>query len=73
MKKISTIAALSLLAISQAQAADFAVLDANADGGLTFEEINTAMPEVTEDIFKTVDLNQDGYINEEEFAAAELK
>lgn len=73
MKKILAITTVSLMAISTAaQAVEFADLDSNQDGVLTFEEINGVMADVTEEVFNNIDLNQNGAVDQDEFAAAEL-
>lgn len=72
MNKILTITTLSLFALTAAHAAEFADLDTNTDGVLTFEEINVAMPDMTEGTFNSVDINQNGVVDQDEFAAAEL-
>ncbi|MEO9457845.1 MAG: hypothetical protein ABJE63_12770 [Lentilitoribacter sp.] len=72
MKKILAITTVSLMAISTAHAAEFADLDANTDGVLTFEEVNSVMADVTEEVFNNIDLNQNGALDQDEFAAAEL-
>lgn len=72
MKKILAITTVSLMAISTAYAAEFAELDVNTDGVLTFEEVNSVMADVTEEVFNNIDLNQNGALDQDEFAAAEL-
>jgi len=70
MNKI--LAALTVVAFASpafAQAADFATVDANADGKVTWEEVQAAMPDATEDQFKTADADQSGDLSQEEFAA----
>jgi peptidoglycan/LPS O-acetylase OafA/YrhL len=42
------------------------------DGVLTFEEVNSVMADVTEEVFNNIDLNQNGALDQDEFAAAEL-
>lgn len=72
MKKILAITTVTLMAMSSAHAADFADLDVNQDGVLSFEEINSVMADVTEETFNAIDLNQNGALDQDEFAAAEL-
>ncbi len=72
MKKILAITTVSLMAISTADAAEFSDLDINKDGVLTFEEVNSVMADVTEEVFNNIDLNQNGALDQDEFAAAEL-
>lgn len=72
MKKFLTLATVTLLAATGAHAAEFVDVDTNVDGYLSFEEVIVAMPEMTEDAFKAVDINLDGLVDPDEFAAAEL-
>jgi hypothetical protein len=46
-------------------------LDTNADGMLSFTEVQAAWPEVTEDIFAQIDMNDDGLLDVDEVAAAQ--
>ncbi|MEL6689255.1 MAG: hypothetical protein AAFP28_02955 [Pseudomonadota bacterium] len=45
--------------------------DANADGLLSFEEMQAAMPELTEELFLLIDRTEDGLIDADELAQAE--
>lgn len=72
MKKFLTLATVTLMTATGAYAAEFVEVDTNADGYLSFEEVILAMPEFTEDAFKAVDINLDGQVDADEFAAAEL-
>ena len=47
MKKLLAVLAVSLLSVTAAQAAEFAEVDADADGAITLEEAVAAMPELT--------------------------
>lgn len=51
-------------------AADFTVVDANADGFVTVEEAAIGAPEITADTFKSADANGDGALSAEEYAVA---
>ena len=72
MKKL--ILALSLTGFAAlpalAQEADFAKVDANADGMVSMEEAAAAGWTWTEDDFKGADADGDGSLNADEFAAA---
>ncbi|MEL7090663.1 MAG: hypothetical protein AAFN94_02895 [Pseudomonadota bacterium] len=46
-------------------------LDTNADGVLTLDEVQAGYPEVSVDMFTTMDLNADGALDGEEIAAAQ--
>jgi len=63
-------AALSAQAPALAQEADFAKVDANADGMVSMEEAAAAGWSWSEDDFKAADADGDGSLNAEEFAAA---
>jgi len=65
-----TVAAVLLSAPVFALAID-AETDLNADGLLSFSEMQTAMPELTEEMFILIDLTEDGLIDADELAAAE--
>ena len=45
--------------------------DANAEGLLSFEEMQAAMPELTEELFLLIDRTEDGLIDADELAQAE--
>ena len=69
MKKFFAVLAVSLLAVTSAQAAEFADVDADADGAITLEEAVAAMPDLTDDAFAAADTDEDGSLNADEFAA----
>lgn len=71
MKKTLSLASTAVLAATLAQAATMEELDTNADGMVTFDEIQAAMPDVTEEVFTLADANQDGMIDVEEYNAAQ--
>jgi len=65
--------AMGILAGSAIAASALSIdeLDANGDGGLTFAEISSAHPEVTEAMFAEADVDADGLINAAELATAQ--
>ena len=50
--------------------ADVSIKDADGDGTYSVEEVTTAFPDVTEDMFAEMDTNEDGALDPEEWAAA---
>ena len=71
MKKIilSSFVVLGLSTAAFAQAAtDFATVDADASGGVSWAEASAAVPTLTEDAFKTADADASGELSAEEFA-----
>tara|TARA_A100001391_G_scaffold179305_1_gene144214 strand:- start:910 stop:1227 length:318 start_codon:yes stop_codon:yes gene_type:complete len=52
-----------------AQALDFNSLDANADGVISMEELQVAIPDLTAESFAMLDTDTDGSLSAEEFAA----
>ncbi|MDG3042807.1 hypothetical protein [Roseicyclus marinus] len=46
------------------------VLDADGDGMVSYDEAQTALPDLTEAEFAALDANGDGMLNAEEIAAA---
>lgn len=72
MKKIilSSLIVLGLSTAAFAQAAtDFATVDADASGGVSWAEASAAWPTLTEDAFKTADADANGELSAEEYAA----
>lgn len=47
-----------------------AEIDTDGDGMASFAELQTFYPDVTEELFGEIDLDEDGFINDEEFLAA---
>lgn len=47
----------------------FQKADADQDGFLSFEEISVLMPDMSEEVFKTADVNQDSLLDPAEFEA----
>ncbi|WP_299789380.1 hypothetical protein [uncultured Marivita sp.] len=56
-----------------AMAADYMAADANQDGMLSLEEVQTILPEVTTDTFMAVDTDGDGLVNADELAVAQTE
>ena len=71
MKKTAlTIAALIGLSFTGgafAQGTDFATLDTNADGEISFEELLVVLPDLTEAEFAMLDTDGSGGLSEQEF------
>jgi len=71
MKKLILALTLSIFAISSAFAqAAFASIDTDRNGGVTMEEAKAAGMLWTEDQFAAADKDQNGMLDEAEFAAA---
>ena len=58
---------LLLATSSNAMPAQF---DKNDDGMVSFDEMQAYYPGASEDLFAVIDLDEDGFINAEEFLAA---
>jgi Ca2+-binding EF-hand superfamily protein len=70
MSRKLTIAALAAAALAlPAAAADFSEVDADSDGRITLEELQTIAPDVTEDGFSAYDRDLDGALIQVEFDA----
>lgn len=72
MKKFLALATITLLAANSANATEFIEVDKKADGYLSFEEFIAVMPDITEDASRAIDINQDGQVDADDFAAAVL-
>ncbi len=59
----------SVLLAASVSAEDL-MLDANADGMVTLEEVQAVMPEVTAEAFVAMDSNGDGALDDAELSAA---
>ena len=71
MKKLlMPLAGAALLGVSVQFAFAQAELDADGDGMLTYAELLTGYPDITEDDFAKMDANQDGMLDADEVAAA---
>ncbi len=70
MKRTNIIfAALMGLGATAVTAAEIA--DTNGDGVYSMDEVKVAYPELTEEVFGTLDANGDGALDAEEVAAGE--
>ena len=69
MKKIlATLAVVAFASPAFAQMADFATVDADASGTVTWEEVQAALPDVTQEQYTAADADSSGDLSEEEFA-----
>ncbi|MEO0678084.1 MAG: hypothetical protein AAFR53_14140 [Pseudomonadota bacterium] len=64
------LAGLTLASGAAALAID-AETDTNADGLLSFEELQAAVPDITEELFILIDRTEDGLVDADELAEAE--
>lgn len=72
MKKIilSSLVVLGLSTAAFAQAAtDFATVDADASGGVSLVEAQAAWPDLTADAFAAADVDANGELSADEYAA----
>ncbi|CUJ84750.1 EF hand [Ruegeria denitrificans] len=69
MSRVSIGALLAMLMVTSAFAMP-AEIDTDGDGMASFAEIQAFYPEVTEELFGEIDLDDDGYVNDEEFLEA---
>lgn len=60
-------AAVAFSVPALAQAPDFTSVDVDQSGGVTWQEVQAVMPDVTEDQFRVADGDGSGDLNEEEF------
>ncbi|MGP6088349.1 hypothetical protein [Antarctobacter jejuensis] len=65
----AALAAFTLPAFAQ-EAQTGPVLDADADGFVTIEEVQAVYPEVSEDVYSAADKDADGMLNADEVAMA---
>ena len=70
MKRIIALAAILGLGAGAALAQTM-VEDTDGDGVYSLEELQVAFPELTDEVFTTVDTNADGVVDADELAAAE--
>ncbi|MCY0095440.1 hypothetical protein [Hoeflea ulvae] len=69
MKRILVALALvGFAAPAFAQAADFASVDTDQNGAVSWEEVSAAMPDASEDSFKSADVDGSGDLSAEEYA-----
>lgn len=73
MKKIIlsslVVLGLSTAAFAQAAATDFATVDADVSGGVSWTEAYAAWPTLTEEAYKAADVDASGELSAEEYAA----
>jgi hypothetical protein len=62
---------ITSVAFGSAAWAQSAVDDANGDGMYSIDELLTVFPNITDDVFSEIDINDDGGVDVEELAAAE--
>ncbi len=62
---------IASLAFASAAWAQTTVDDADGDGMYSIEELLTVFPNITDEIFSEIDVNDDGGVDVEELAAAE--
>lgn len=60
---------LSTAAFAQAAVPDFTSLDADANGGITLQELNAAYANVTVEAFAAADADSSGELSADEYAA----
>ena len=68
---LSTLAIIAFAAPAAAQMADFATVDADSSGTVTWEEVQAALPDMTEEAFTAADADGSGDLDEAEFTAAQ--
>lgn len=71
MKVFLTTTAAVLALAAPTWAASFSELDANGDGMVTLDEVQTVHSDITAEAFTAMDTNMDGVLDEEEARAAE--
>lgn len=67
-KILATLAVVAFASPAFAQGADFATADADGSGTVTWEEVQAALPDVTEEQFRAADADGSGDLSAEEFA-----
>lgn len=68
MKKLlATLAVVGFTVPAMAQAVDFDSVDADGSGTVSWEEVQTALPEITEEEFQAADIDSTGELTEEQF------
>ena len=70
IKTPTLFAAMLALGTTAAMAQDDTTLDANGDGFVTLDEVQTVLPDMTEETFITLDANGDGALDADELAMA---
>lgn len=66
-KMLATMAIVAFAAPAFAQ--DFTTVDADASGTVTWEEVQAALPDITQEQFQAADADGSGDLSAEEFAA----
>lgn len=69
MVRESIVALLAMVVVTSAIAMPVEI-DTDGDGVASLAEIQAFYPDVTDELFREIDLDEDGYINDEEFLAA---
>jgi hypothetical protein len=64
-------ASLAAILGAGAALAQVETIDTDGDGMVSYTELLLVMPDMTEDDFTALDVNEDGMLDAEEFAAAE--
>ncbi|WP_238366618.1 EF-hand domain-containing protein [Mesobacterium pallidum] len=67
---LTALATLALATPLLALEGPAAEADVNGDGLLSWEEVTAAWPEISSDMFGTLDADADGQLNEDEVTAA---
>ena len=66
---VAAFGAFAMTSAALAQAPEFSTVDANQDSLETFDELNAAGVQITEDIFSAADTNQDGALDSDKYIA----
>ncbi|MCD7059940.1 EF-hand domain-containing protein [Pelagibacterium xiamenense] len=64
----TTLLGLAFAGSAVAQGVDFASLDADMNGEISFEELQAALPNIVEEDFSVLDVDGSGGLSEDEFA-----
>lgn len=67
---VSSIASFVILSAPAFATDADAAIDTDGDGAYSLEELQTALPEVTEEVFVAMDANENGTVDVDEFAVA---
>lgn len=70
MKKSVLMAALTVMGLTTAATAEVLIEDADGNGAISFAELLTAYPEMTEEAFVALDTDESGELSEEEIKVA---
>ncbi|HEY8593897.1 MAG TPA: EF-hand domain-containing protein [Devosiaceae bacterium] len=66
---LATLGVLACGTAAFADEVDFAQVDANGDGAISYDELAAALPDVTQDQFNAADADQNGSLSTDEYAA----